>query len=281
MKEQLIVFGESFVFALAAILIMWIVKLFRDWRTPFDDNHEIEEKSNAAVGLRRAGLFLGLSIGLSGALAQSGGSEGFWFQLKWFAIDATVVVVMLMIARFFNDVAILNKIKNDQAVKDGNTAVGFVECGSYIATGFILYGVFSSEGGGFQAAVAFAVLGQISLFILFGIYQLITPFDVHEEISNGNAAAGLAVGGMLIALGIILKSTVSGAFITWIESLTDFGIFTLYGIILLLVFRWIIDQLFFPHTKLSVEIHRDKNVAALAVTEGAIIGLAVIISHII
>ncbi len=281
MKEQLIVFGESFVFALAAILFMWITKLFRDWRTPFDDNHEVEENSNAAVGLRRAGLFLGMAIGLSGVLSQPAGEGGFLAQLKLFGIDAVIVIVMLLVARFFNDVIILNKINNDEAVKDGNTAVGFVECGAYIATGLILYGVFSSEGGGFAAAIGFAALGQVALFILFSVYQLITPFDVYDEIKNKNAAAGLAVGGMLTALGLILKSTVSGEFTTWMEALADFGLYTLFGIVLLVVFRWIIDLLFLPNTKLSIEIHRDKNVAAIAVTEGAIIGLAVIISHLL
>lgn len=281
MKEQLILFGESAVFALAAIIFMWITKIYRDWRTPFNDNKEVTENSNAAVGFRRAGLFLGTAIGISGVLSQGASDDTFWTQLGLFAIDAAAVIVLLLIARLINDVVILKKIKNDQATKDGNVAVGLVECGSYLATGLILFGVFAGEGGGYEVAAGFFVLGQIALIILIKVYQVITPFDVYEEIKKGNAAAGLAVGGMLTSLGIILQATVTGVFTTWTEALADFGLYTAFGIVLLIALRWIIDLLFLPKKKLSDIIQKDQNVAGVAVAQGALIGLAVVISYVL
>ena len=281
MIDQIVVMGESFIFALVAVILMWFAKLYRDWRTPFDDNKEVVDNSNAAVGLRRAGLFLGSAIGISGAIVTETSADPLLTQIGLFAIDAVVVIVLLLVARFINDTIILSKIKNDDAVKNGNVAVGFVEFGSYIATGLILYGVFSGEGGGLEVAVGFFALGQVALFLMIKVYQAITPFDVYEEINKGNAAAGLAVGGMLTALGVILEATVTGAFTGWAESLADFGIFTVFGIILLVIFRWIIDMLFLPKTRLADEIQRDQNVAAIAVAQGALIGVAVIISFMI
>ncbi|MCH7783301.1 DUF350 domain-containing protein [candidate division KSB1 bacterium] len=281
MIDQIVVMGESFLFALVAVILMWFTKLYRDWRTPFDDNNEVVENSNAAVGLRRAGLFLGSAIGISGAIVTETSSDPLLTQIGLFALDAVVVIVLLLVARFINDTIILSKIKNDEAVKNGNIAVGFVEFGSYLATGLILFGVFSGEGGGYEVAVGFFALGQVALFLLIKVYQVITPFDVYEEINKGNAAAGLAVGGMLTALGIILQATVTGAFTGWAETLADFGIYTVFGIILLVIFRWIIDLLFLPKTKLAVEIQRNQNIAAIAVAQGALIGVAVIISNMI
>lgn len=281
MIDQIVVMGESFIFAFVAVILMWFAKLYRDWRTPFDDNNEVVEKSNAAVGLRRAGLFLGSAIGISGAIVTETSAEPLLTQIREFALDAVVVIVLLLVARFINDTIILSKIKNDEAVKNGNIAVGFVEFGSYLATGLILFGVFSGEGGGLEVAVGFFALGQVALFLLIKVYQVITPFDVYEEINKGNAAAGLAVGGMLTALGIILEATVTGVFTSWGPSILEFGIYTVYGIILLVIFRWIIDLLFLPKTKLAVEIQRDQNIAAIAVAQGALIGVAVIISTMI
>lgn len=281
MSDQILVLGESFLFALVAIIFMWFTKLYRDWRTPFDDNNEVVEKSNAAVGLRRAGLFLGSAIGISGAIVTETSTDPLLTKVGLFALDAVVVIVLLLVARFINDTIILRKIKNDEAVKNGNTAVGFVEFGSYLATGLILFGVFSGEGGGYDVAVVFFALGQLALFILIKVYNAITPFDVYEEIKKGNAAAGLAVGGMLTALGIILEATVTGVFTTWGETLAEFGIYTVFGIILLVIFRWIIDLLFLPKTKLADAIQRDKNIAAIAMSQGALIGVAVIISFMV
>ena len=281
MSDQIVVMGESLLFALVAVIFMWFTKLYRDWRTPFDDNNEVVENSNVAVGLRRAGLFLGSALGMSGAIVTETNTDPLLTQVGLFALDAVVVIVLLLVARFFNDTFILRTIKNDEAIKNGNTAVGFVEIGSYLASGFILFGVFSGEGGGFDVAVGFFALGQVALFILIKVYQAITPFDVYEEINKGNAAAGLAVGGMLTALGIILGATVTGVFTTWGATISEFGIYTLFGIILLIIFRWIIDFLFLPKTKLADEIQRDKNIAAIAVAQGALIGVALIISFIL
>ena len=159
-----------------------------------------------------------------------------------------------------------------------------VECGSYLATGLILFGVFSGAGEGYEAyvsATVFFALGQIALIIMIRIYQVITPFDVYEEIKKGNTAAGLAVGGMLTSLGIILQTTVSGVFSTWSEALADFGLYTAFGIVLLIALRWIVDMVFLPKKKLSDVIQKDQNVAGVAVAQGALIGLTVVISYVL
>lgn len=272
------------VYAAVVLAYIWIAKKWRDAATTrFDDDREIEQNSNIAVGLRRFGLYLGLAIGMSAALA--GATTGFVNDLKTLAIEGALVLVMMMVARFFNDAIILRGINNDDEAQAGNSAVGMIEAGSYLATGLIMYGAFTGNGGtpvqGYLSAMLFAVLGQISLLIFFEVYELITPFNVREEVKRANPAAGLAVGCMLVALGLILRASIAGDFQGWLVDLKSFALSTGSGIFLLLLFRKVIDWLFLPHTTLQVAVEKEKNVAAVAVAQACILALAVIIAGVI
>jgi len=270
---------QSVVFVVVALCFMYLLKVWRDWRTPFDSDHELSEQKNLAVGLRRAGLYVAVAIGMIGAL--SGPSLGFARDLIDFVIDGVLVVILLNLARFITDALMVRKVNHDTAVEQGNAAVGFVEAGSYLATGLVLYGSFTGEGGMVWSPIVFFVLGQAVLLAIYELYQWITPFHVTEEIEKGNVAAGLAVGGILTAQGLILSASIAGPFTGWSADLASFAISALMGVILLLVTRKVIDWLFLPHTTLEIEIERDQNVAALALTEGMIIAVAIIISAVI
>ena len=196
-------------------------------------------------------------------------------------------------SRFLNDFLMLGNINNDEeCIKvfpqpdgsevTGNTAVGMVEAGMYLATGFILNGSISGTGGtffqGIASAVIFFIVGQLALLIFGFLYELITPFNVRNEIKNNNLAAGIGLGGILIALGIILMSSISGPFTGWANDLASFGIYAVFGIILLLIFRVVADRLLLPTTSIATEVKEDRNVAALIVVESAIIAVAIIIA---
>jgi uncharacterized membrane protein YjfL (UPF0719 family) len=271
-------------YAAVVLAYIWIAKKWRDAATTkFNDDSEIEQNSNIAVGLRRFGLYLGLAIGMSAALA--GETSGFVNDIKILAIEGALVLVMMMVARFFNDAIILRGINNDDEAQAGNTAVGLIEAGSYIATGLIMFGAFTGGGGtplqGYLSAMLFAVLGQISLLFFFEAYELSTSFNAREEVKAANPAAGLAVGCMLVALGVILRASITGDFMGWLVDIKSFALSTGYGILLLLLFRKVIDWLFLPHTTLRVEVEKKRNVAAVAVTQACILALAVIIAGVI
>jgi hypothetical protein len=50
---------------------------------------------------------------------------------------------------------------------------------------------------------------------------------------------------------------------------------------MLLIFKKLTDWFLLPNADLSEEVERDHNVAALALTEGVVIAMAVIISHVV
>jgi uncharacterized membrane protein YjfL (UPF0719 family) len=283
--------SQGFVYAVTCTLFIWLVKQVDDWRTKdFDDDRHIDD-GNVAVGLRRAGLYLGIAIALSGAL--SGTSGGFFQNLIQLIVDGLIITGFLFSSRFLNDYIMMGHLNNDaECIKEftladgrkvtGNTALGMVEASMYIATGFILKGSLTGEGGTFfqslVSAVLFFILGQIALLAFGLIYELITPFNVRQEIKQNNLAAGIGLGGILIALGIILMGSISGPFTGWTNDIAGFGIYTVYGMAMLLIFRSVIDRILLPTTTLAIEIKEDRNVAALIVVESAIAAVAVIIA---
>ncbi len=283
--------GQGFVYVIVGIFFIWLVKQIDDWRTKdFDDDVHIDD-GNVAVGLRRAGLYLGIAIALSGAM--DGSSKGFFLDLIQLLIDGLIITGFMFSSRFINDFMMLGNLNNDEeCIKTfkqpdkgetvGNTAVGMVEAGMYIATGFILNGSISGTGGtfiqGIVSAVLFFIVGQLTLLIFGFLYELVTPFNVRNEIKKNNLAAGIGLGGILIALGIILMSSISGPFNGWTNDLASFGIYAVYGIVMLLIFRTVVDKLLLPTTNIATEVTEDQNVAALVVVESAINAVAIIVA---
>ena len=272
-------YGQAIVFLAIILAFIYVTKLIADFRTKkIDDDYEIVENSNPAVGWRRAGLYLGMTIALIGAF--SGSTQGFGADIINLLKDGAIVIVFFFIARFITDKVAL-RINNDDEALKGNASVGIVEFGNYIATGFILNGCFSGEGGGFGSILLFFLLGQAALIIIFLLYEWATPFNVTAEIKDKNVAAGLALAGMMIPLGIILRASIAGPFTGWTQDLLSFGISAVAGTILLFVFRGIVDRIFLPGTTLAVEVKRDRNVSGVVVTRGAIVALALVISAVI
>ncbi len=289
----LINMGQGLCYALVSIVFIFMAKRLDDWRTTdFDDDRHIDD-GNLAVGLRRTGLYLGLAIGMTGAL--SGGSSGFWSDILYLLADGILITGCLFLSRFINDFVMMGHISNDQeCIKEfiledgrtttGNTALGIVEAGMYIATGFILNGSISGGGGSFSqslgSALLFFVLGQVMLLIFGLVYEMVTPFNVRDEIKQNNPAAGIGLAGILVALGIILKASLSGPFTGWRNDIVGFFVYTLFGMILLLGLSALVERLLLPSaTNIATEIKEDKNVAALVVIHATIIAVALIIAH--
>ena len=284
--------SQGFVYVIVGMFFIWLVKRIDDWRTKeFDDDVHIDD-GNVAVGLRRAGLYLGVAIALSGAMG--GTSKGFFIDIIQLIIDGLIITGFMFSSRFINDYIMLGHISNDEECVRvyihpeegkrtvGNTAVGMVEAGMYLATGFILNGSISGTGGTFfqsiASAILFFILGQMVLLVFGFLYELITPFNVRTEIKNNNLAAGVGLGGILVAMGIILMASISGPFTGWGRDLASFMIYAGYGIVMLLIFRFVVDRLLLPTTNIATEVKEDRNVAALVVVVSAINAVAIIIA---
>jgi uncharacterized membrane protein YjfL (UPF0719 family) len=283
---------------LFVLAILVIAKKFRDARfraalqstecepDERSADYQIEERSNLAVALRRCGLSIGFGFGLAGVV--SGGVVR--FDAGWAVVlenmgellgYCVLLLVFLLVAEMIAEYIILPKINNTLELKNGNNAVGLAEFGVFTATGLVAFGSFNGEGGGWTTALAFFCMGQIALLLFALVYEWVTPFNMVELIRQGNAAAGLMLGGTLITLGIILCFAISGPFTTWAEGITGFAIAAAVGIFLLIPSQMLIDKFLLPNTTLQIEVERDQNLAACAVTVCAQVTLAIMIGSLV
>ncbi len=114
--------------------------------------------------------------------------------------------------------------------------------------------------------------------VIFSIfYQLITKYDIHAEIEKDNAAAGVAFGGNMIALGILLLKATAHHFESFRNSLTEYVSLTVIGFVVLFLMRELVDHALLPQNSIAHEIAVDKNLGAAWIEGVVAIGMATII----
>jgi uncharacterized membrane protein YjfL (UPF0719 family) len=266
---------QGLAFLALSIILFWISKAVKDFLTPYSINAELR-KSNMAVAVSLTGYLFATIIVLLGALL--GPSKHFLHDIYSFVGYALLGIVLLNISRIINDKIILSKFCNiEELIRDQNVGTAAVEFGSYIAAGLVVAGSIHGTGGGIHTALAFFVMGQISLVLFAKLYNVITPFDIHKEIESDNVAVGVAFGGTLVALGIILFGGSVGNFISWQYNIINFAISAGTSFIFLPVIRIIVDKVLLPKTNLNKAISEDRNIAIGLLEMSVVISFAVIL----
>ncbi len=250
-------FSLLVLFPVMLVIANWLNELI----SPYNIKDELMEKNNTALGVSFMAFNLAVTSVFIGAML--GPSVGLWQDLLSVGGYSLLGIALLYVARIINNRLILYKFCNvKELIDDRNFGTGVVQAGSYIASGFIVGASLHGEGGGVITALAFFLLAQLALVAYSVVYNLITSFDIHHEIEQNNASAGLAFSGNLIALGIILMNAVGGDFISWEHNLALFARNTALAFILLPIFRIVLDRVVFSHTDLSEKILKDKNIPA-------------------
>ena len=168
-----------------------------------------------------------------------------------------------------------------------NVAAALVVAGVYIATSLTYSGTLSGEGGGFWIMLLFFLLGQLALLGITYAFRWLTSYDDVQEIAAGNIAAALALMGLLIAVGLIVRRAVSGDYTSFFHSLGSF----LLALLLALVFypvrqvlvQWILlgGPMHWRHSLVDSEITHDKNVAVGLLEATAYVTSALFLTNIV
>jgi len=273
-------FGKAGAFLALYVVIFLLAKWTKDFFTPYKISDELAKNDNFSIALCMSGYYLATAAIFIGAL--SGPSHGFTKDLILVAEYSLLGLVFLNVSRFINEKIVLRKFcDTEQLVKEHNLSVGAVHFGTYLATGLIAAAAVSGQGGGVLSATVFFVLGQISLFIFSFVYNFFTPYNIHEELEKKNVAVGVAYGGTLVALGIIILNGVAGDFVNWQEDLTLFAIANVMAFVFLPVARFLMDKLVMPGYDLGKEIRDDKNLGAGILEATVAISFAVILVQLI
>ena len=216
-------------------------------------NVELVEKDNAALALAIAGYYFGLVLAIGGALV--GPSVSIIDDLIDLCIYGLLSIILLNASWYICDKLILYKFKvSDELIRDHNLGTGVVSAGVSIASGFIIFGSVRGQGGSIWTVIAFWAIGQVILILAGLLYNLITPYNIHDEIEKDNVAAGVSFAGALVAIGAIVGLAAEGDFESWAENLPDYLGFAVLGLVLLPLIRLLTDKVLLPTVKLSDEI---------------------------
>ena len=244
---------------LAVVLVLLVIgKLVYDGlHRRFVLRTELVEKDNLAVALAVAGYYLGLVIVLGGVVSGPA-SFSVLDDVIGLAIFGLLGIVLLNLSAWINDKVVFSKFDNEkEIVEDRNAGMGAVEGGNYVAVGLITAGAMSGEGG-LLPGLVFWLSGLVALIVAGLLYDKITSYDLHDQIEKDNVAVGVAFAGVLVGFGNIIRLAGAGDFVSWNESLTEFGYYTVVGLILLPLIRIFADKVLLPGASLSDELVKDR-----------------------
>ena len=278
---------RGLVYVVMGVIVLAIARLAQDFTTPYKIQEHLNQRDNIALAVSISGYYLGVIIVFLGGLYQPflvvaddslGFTAQYWEDVGLVFVYSIVGIIVLNIARIIVDKLVLHDFSTeDEIINDHNAGTGAVEFAVYVAVGLVIAGAISGESGGPETAVAFLVLGLAVLIIYTLIYEWTTPFNIHEQIESDNVAVGVALGGNLIAIGIVVFKAVFGEFVGWTESLAGFITYAVVGFVLLYAVRFVVDKVLFPHANLSDELAVDRNLGAAFIQSAALISVSLIL----
>jgi len=292
-------FPRGLVYVALGIVVLIVAKLVLDLVTPYKINRQLAEKNNSALGLSITGYFMGVIIVFAGVLYQPLNivrddqwqwTGDFWLDVLEVAIYSLVGIVLLNASRLLVDRLVLYKFNTEkEIIEDQNSGSAAVEAGVYVAAGLVIAASIAGSTGGIEGvsevsiaesalrSLAFFGMGMAVLVLFSLFYELTTSFNIHDEIEKNNVAVGVALGGNLVAIGLVTFKAVFGEFIGWGESIASFLTFAVIGFALLYVVRTAVDFALLPGTRISHELAVDRNVGVAFIESGVVIGASIIL----
>lgn len=299
--------GAGILYLLASFILFFIGKIFyKAMHRRIEVDVELVKKDNVAFAIAMGGYYLGLIMAIGGALS---GPNNWMLEepvsllanigillmhLLNLAVYGLLAILLMNLSILINDKLILYKFNNeDEIIRDQNAGTGSIEFASYLATGLIVLGAVSGEGGervsdlmigrfelgGVISTLVFWGLAQVVMVIAGLVYNWMTPYDVHEHIEKDNVPAGVGFAGILLAIGNLTRIACSGDFIAWDENLFRFGYIVIFGLVLMPFIRIAADKILLPGAKLTDEIvNQEKpNLGAAFIEAFSYIGVSFLI----
>jgi uncharacterized membrane protein YjfL (UPF0719 family) len=255
---------EAVFVVVAALFLVALARWVLQWRFGYSIGVMLTDHDNPAIGLAVAGYLFGVIWTITVLLSAPG--QGLW----WDVLDVLLygglgiillTAVSLLSCRFFLGLRVREQLEAR------NVAAAIVVAGVYVATSLTYSGALSGEGS-FWTLLLFFVLGQLALLGITYVFRWLTGYDDVQEIASGNLAAGIALAGLLVAMGVIVGNAAAGDFTGLGDSLLSF----LLALVVVLVFypvRQLVVQCLilggpvrWRGILLDGEIARDRNIAA-------------------
>jgi len=247
--------------------------IYQLFNRDIDVGDELVEKDNPAFAISHAGYFIGLIIALGGSIV--GPSHGIIEDLYDMIFYGLISIILLNLSMIICDRLILRKFSTrKEIIEDRNAGTGVVEAAVAVGTGLIIHAAISGEGGSVYTALGYWGIGQAAMILATFAYNLITPYDIHEHIEADNVAVGVGFAGAIVAIANVIRSSLSGDFVTWQDTFSDLWLYLLVGLIFLPVARFLADKILLPGRKLTDEMVNQEhpNLGAAIIVASAYIG---------
>ncbi len=275
---------EASIYIAVGFVIFFVGKIIYQFlNKSFNLKEELVEKDNLAFSFAHTGYLIGLLIVILSAIV--GSSRGLLNDVADIAIYGILGIVLLNISMWLNDKFILRKFSiRKEIIEDRNSGTGVVEGAVSIASGLIIYGAVSGEGTsllqGVFSAIVFWLAGQVALFVVAAVYQIITPYDIHKHIEKDNVAVGVGFAGAIIAVANLIRFALMGDFEGWGISFFEAAVELAMGILLLPIMRFLTDKILLPGQRLTDEIVNQErpNIGAAIIEAFSYVGGSVLLT---
>lgn len=261
--DPYIAIAHTAIFAVGSLAIVLVGKLARDLlakRRGHSIPTLITVQDNVATAVEQAGFFLAATLGLLGALRIP--DTTILGQVLDLGLTGLLVVVTLLVNDWLMAKAVCRGLDCPTEVHvRRNLAIAVPRACGALATGLVLRAALGHDSP-LLDRIVWLVIGQAALVGISVLYQRWTPYDDLAEIKRGNLAAGLTMGGVLLAVGIIVEASLRGEGADWLADLRSVGIDLAVSVVLLQGMRWLADRVLLPGTTLEHEIAQDQNVGA-------------------
>ena len=274
----------TLIYLAASFVLFFIGKvIYQLFHPKIKVSYELVENDNLAFATAYVGYFTGLLLAIGSALL--GESSGLLVDLMDIGVYGMLAIILLNLSILLNDKILLRKFSvKKEILEDKNVGTGVVEGANSIATGLIILGAIHGEGygagGPIVTAVLYWALGQVMLFVASLVYNLVTPYDIHEHIEKDNVPVGLGFAGVMISIANLIRFALMHDFEDWIVTLEDVAFDVSIGLLFIPIVRVITDKILLPGRKLTDElINQEKpNVGAGLIEGFAYIGGSVLIT---
>jgi uncharacterized membrane protein YjfL (UPF0719 family) len=246
---------QSGLFLVVCLALFFIAKLiFQLFNLKINIKDELTKEDNLAFYIEYIGYYVAILMVIGGVMLSEGAGE-FWDELIYTAAYGIAGMVILNIASIVVDKVAHPKVSlTNEIIEKKSVAAGVIKGANYLVTGIIIGGIMLTEVDHPLYAAAFLGLALVVASIGIIYYNIITPFNVKEQIYKGNVAVACSTAGAQIAFAILIHSGFQIDHATWQESLMLIGIDVLGGFLILPLIRFVVDIVFLPGRKLTDEL---------------------------
>jgi uncharacterized membrane protein YjfL (UPF0719 family) len=248
-----------------ALLILLAAKLVRDAVCALRGTQVNEQivAGRSAAAVTQGGYLLGVLLGFLGSVSGLARGEGFFAVAAGVAVAGLVAIALQLLADLISDKLIFRGVDDGTNADANNLALAVGKAAVSVATGLVLRGAMEAPDATLLGRVAWFAAGQVVMVLAVVVYCRLTPYDDLAEIRRTNLAAGFPIAGILMAVGFIMETALSGrAGDTFAQTALRTTEFLGLGLLLVYVFRILGDLVLLPRMKLAQAIVDHKNVGA-------------------